>query len=280
MCERYRKLKYVKLYANERQLFTYFYQVINRAGIRMKKTLFALILALGINLQAQNVKIAAAANLRYVLEEIKSRYSGLYPKVNISINFGSSGTLFQQISNGAEYDLFMAADRIFPDKLKAMGLVSGNVKTYVFGKIVLWSNMVDVSRGLEILTDKSVVRIAIANPELAPYGERSVQCLKYYNLYEKLKGKIVFADNIAQAAQFARTGNAEVAFIALALAMAPEMKGTYFVPDIKSYNPVEQAMVLLKSRQNNPEASKFMNFVLSKECKPVFEKYGYLTPNL
>jgi molybdate transport system substrate-binding protein len=246
----------------------------------MKKTFLVLLLAISVNLQAQTVKIAAASNLRYALEEIKSKYSQLHPNADISINFGSSGTLFQQVSNGAEYDIFMAADRIYPEKLKALGMVSGDVTTYAFGKLVIWSNTVDVSKGLEILSDKSVVRIAIANPQLAPYGEKSVQCLKYYNLYEKLKGKLVFADNIAQAAQFARTGNAEAAFIAMALAMSPELKGNYFVPDIKSYKPVEQAMVLLKSRQNNEEASKFMNFVLSTECKPVFEKYGYLTPNL
>jgi molybdate transport system substrate-binding protein len=246
----------------------------------MKKSFLILMVALSISLHAQTVKIAAASNLRYALEEIKTKYSELHPKVTISLNFGSSGTLFQQISNGADYDIFMAADKIFPDKLKAQGIVSGDVKTYAFGKLVLWSNTLDVSKGLEILSDKSVVRVAIANPELAPYGERSVQCLKYYKLYEKMKDKIVFADNIAQAAQFARTGNAEVAFIAVALAMTPEMKGTYFVLDTKSYNPVEQAMVLLKGRQNNAEASKFMNFVLSNECKPVFEKYGYLPPNL
>ena len=240
--------------------------------------LLAMFMTLSMSLQAQTVKIAAAANLRYVLEEIKTKYSGLNPKVNISLNFGSSGTLFQQISNGADYDIFMAADRIYPDKLKARGIVSGEVTTYAFGKLVLWSNTVDVSKGMEILTDKSVVRIAIANPELAPYGERSVQCLKYYNMFEKLKDKIVYADNIAQAAQYAQTGNAEVGFIALALAMSPEMKGTYFVLDTKSYKPVEQAMVLMKSWQNNPEASKFMNFVLSTECKPVFEKYGYILP--
>lgn len=242
----------------------------------MKNSLIALLITLSINMQAQSVKIAAASNLRFVLQDIKTKYSELNPKVNIYLNFGSSGTLFQQISNGAEYDIYMAADRIYPDKLKARGMVIGDLKTYAFGKLVIWSNTVNVSKGLEILADNSVVRIAIANPELAPYGERSLQCLKYYNMYEKLKDKIVYADNIAQAAQYARTGNAEVAFIALALAFSPEMKGTYFVLDTKSYKPVDQAMVLLKSRQNNPEASKFMDFVLSAECKPIFEKYGFM----
>jgi molybdate transport system substrate-binding protein len=131
---------------------------------------------------------------------------------------------------------------------------------------------------LDILTDPSVKRIAVAKPEVAPYGARAIECLKYYQLFDKVKDKLVYADNIAQTAQFAQTGNAEVGFLALALVMAPEMKGTYFVLDTKSYKPVEQAMVLLKSWQSNPEAAKFMKFVLSSECKPLFEKYGFIVP--
>jgi molybdate transport system substrate-binding protein len=244
----------------------------------MKKTLIAILMALSMGLQAQTVKIAAAANLRYILEEIKIRYSASSPGSDIILNYGSSGVFFQQISNGAEFDIFMAADKIYPERLKAQGIVFGDVITYAFGKLVLWSNTIDVSKGLDILTGKSVSRIAIANPELAPYGERSMQCLKYYNLFEKVKDKIVYADNIAQAAQFVQTGNAEVGFIALALVLSPEMKGKYFVLDTKSYKPVEQAMVLMKTRQTNPEAAKFMNFVLSADCKPIFEKYGFILP--
>ena len=244
----------------------------------MKRAFIILIMAAGVSLQAQTVKVAAAANLRYILDEIKIKYAIVNPKSDIIINLGSSGSLVQQITNGADFDVFMSADKAFPDKLKAQGIVSGEVKTYAFGKLVIWSNTIDVSKGIDILTDKSVNRIAIAKPELAPYGERAVQCLKYYNLFDKLKNKIVYADNIAQAAQFAQTGNAEIGFLALALALAPDMKGTYFLLDSKSYKPVEQSMVLIKGWQSNPEAARFMKFVLSTECKPVFEKYGFIVP--
>ena len=110
------------------------------------------------------------------------------------------------------------------------------------------------------------------------YGEAAVQCLKYYKLYEELQSKIIYADNISQAAQFAETGNAEAALIAYALVAGPELKnkGTCYVPDPKSYNPVEQTCVLLKNSMGNPEALKFMNFVLSNTCKPLFEKYGFV----
>jgi molybdate transport system substrate-binding protein len=244
----------------------------------MKNIFLALLMILSLSLQAQTVKIAAAGNLRFVLDDIKEKYTQLNPKANIIINLGASGALVQQITNGAEFDLFMAADKIYPDKLKAQGIVSGKVQTYAFGKLVLWSNTVDVSKGLAIITDGAVKRIAVAKPDIAPYGDRAVECLKYYKLFDKVKDKIVYADNIAQTAQFAKTGNAEIGFLALALAMAPDMKGTYFELDPKSYKPVEQAMVLIKSWQSNPEAAKFLKFVLSNQCKPIFEKYGFLVP--
>jgi molybdate transport system substrate-binding protein len=244
----------------------------------MKKIFVLLLTVFSHNLQAQTVKVAAAGNLRFILEEIKTKYSLVNPEAYIAVNLGSSGALVQQITNGADFDLFMAADKINPERLKSQGMVKGDVKTYAFGKLVIWSNTVDVSKGMEIITENSVKRIAIAKPEVAPYGARAVECLMHYNLFDKVKDKIVYADNIAQTAQFALTGNAEIGFIALALAMAPEMKGSYFVLDTNSYNPVEQAMVLMKSPQSNPEATRFMDFILSAECTPIFEKYGYKVP--
>jgi len=244
----------------------------------MRKVLLFLLFTISISIQAQTVRIAAAGNLRYILDEIKANYLKTNPKANIMVSLGSSGALFQQITNGANFDIFMAADKIYPDKLKAQGIVAGDVKTYAFGKLVIWSKTLDVSQGLNILTSKEVNKIAIAKPEVAPYGNRAIECLRYYKLFDNVKDKIVYADNIAQAAQFAQTGNAEIGFIALALAMGPEMKGSYFVLDTKSYKPVEQAMVLVKNWQSNPEAGKFMKYVLSAACKPIFEKFGFIVP--
>lgn len=237
-----------------------------------------LVLLITLSLQSQTVKVAAAANLRLVLNEIKAKYELKNPKSKIIINLGASGALVQQITNGADFDLFMAADKEYPDKLKAKGIVTGKVQTYAFGKLVIWSNTIDMSKGLNCFTNNAVKRIAIAKPDVAPYGARAVECLKYYKLFDKVKNKIVYADNIAQVAQFAQTGNAEIGFLALSLAMAPEMKGSYFVLNTKSYKPIEQAMVLIKSWKSNPEAAKFMKFVLSNQCKPIFEKYGFLVP--
>ncbi len=245
----------------------------------MKKVTIYLLLALfNISMQAQTVKVAAAANLRFVFEEIEANYMKENPKSDVLVNFGSTGALYQQIVNGADFNIFMAADDVVPVKLKSQGLVSGEVKTYALGKLVLWSNSLDVSRGLEVLTDPSVKRIAVAKPDLAPYGDRAIECLKNAGIFEKVKDKIVYADNISQTAQFAQTGNAEVGFLAKSLTLTPEMKGSTFEIDTKSYKPVAQAMAVVKSWKANPEALKFMKYVLSAECKPIFEKYGYIVP--
>lgn len=244
----------------------------------MKSLIIILTLCLSVSIKAQTVKVAAAANLRFVFEEIKTSYEAANPKVKITANFGSSGALLQQILNGAEFDIFMAADNSYPAKLKEQGAASGEIKIYALGKLVLWSNTVDVAKGLGVLTDASVKRIALAKPELAPYGDRAIECLKSAGMYEKVKDKIIYADNISQTAQFAQTGNAEVAFLALSLTLTPEMKSSVYNIDPKLYAPVEQAMVLVKHWQTNPEAAKFMKYILSETCKPIFEKNGYFVP--
>ncbi len=248
----------------------------------MRKVLFTLLFALILgSVHAQKVNVAAAANLRYVLEEIKTVYLKAHPKSVVNLTFGSSGTLVQQISNGASFDFFMAADNEFPLKLKDKGLTVGPMTTYAFGKLVLYSTTLDVkSLGLEVLKKPDVKKIAVANPETAPYGERSVKLIKSLGLQEPLKSKLVVAENIAAAAQFAFTGNVEVGFIAYSLALAPEMagKGSCYVIPAKMYQPIEQSCILIKRSVLNTEVARFRQFVLSKEVRPLWEKFGYSLP--
>ena len=229
---------------------------------------------------AQKVNVAAAANLRYVLEEIKNEYQKEYPNSKINLTFGSSGNLVQQILNGASFDFFMAADNNFPLKLKEKGVTYGEMKTYAFGKLAIYSTTLDVSKGITILSDPNIKKISIAKPETAPYGDRSVELLKSQNPFDGLKSKIVFADNISQAAQFAFTGNAEIGFVALSLALSPDMigKGKYHIVDQSLYTPVEQACILIKQTAANTEAKKFMKYVLSPATKEIWDKYGYSSP--
>jgi len=248
----------------------------------MKRIIISLaVLFATLSLSAQKVNIAAAANLRYVLEEIKTAYVKQYPKAKVNITFGASGMLVQQIMNGASFDFFMAADNEFPFKLKEKGLTTGAISTYAVGKLAIYSTTLDVEKlELGVLKNQSVNKIAIANPETAPYGERSVELLKSQKLYEQLKSKIVLGENISQTAQFAFTGNVEIGFIALSLAMAPEMsgKGNYYIIPQNLYKPIEQACILIKTPVLNTEAAKFRKYVLSPETKGIWEKFGYSVP--
>ena len=248
----------------------------------MKRTMFliGLVFAAICTVSAQKVNVAAAANLRYVLEEIKGEYQKENPQSKINITYGSSGNLVQQIINGAAFDLFLAADNNFPLKLKEKGVTYGEMKTYAFGKLAIYSTTLDLTSGIDVLSNPSIKKISIAKPETAPYGDRSIELLKSQQLFETLKPKIVLADNISQAAQFAYTGNAEIGFVALSLALSPDMleKGTYYIVDPSLYAPIEQACILIKQSIANGEAKKFMNYVLSPTTIEIWEKYGYASP--
>jgi len=247
----------------------------------MRRLIISLAILLAtISLSAQKVNVAAAANLRYVMEEIKTAYMKQNPKAKVNLTFGASGTLVQQIQNGASFDFFMAADNEFPLKLKDKGLTTGSMSTYAFGKLAIYSTTLNVEKlGLEAIKSSSINKIAIANPETAPYGERAVELMKSMKLYDGLKSKFVLGENISQAAQFAFTGNAEIGFIALSLALAPDMdsKGSYYTVPQSLYKPIEQACILIKTPVLNTEAAKFKKFVLSSATKAIWEKWGYKT---
>ena len=244
----------------------------------MKKTILLILLLLEcICIYAQRATVAAAANLRYVLEEIKTQYVSENPKVNLQISYGSSGMLTQQIMNGAPFDLFLSADTVFPNKIKEKGQASGEVETYCYGKVVMWSASIDVSKGIKSVLSPEIKKIAVANPANAPYGENTVAMLKKQNIYDKISKKIVWGENINQTAQFVFSGNAEIGFIALSLALAPEMKnkGKYYVLPEDNCPPVKQAAVLIKGWEKNGEAAKFLKYLTSVQCEAIWEKYGY-----
>ena len=225
----------------------------------------------------KSVKVAAAANLRDVFMEIKEAYEKENPGVKIDVTFGSSGNFVQQILNGASFDFFMAADKSFPLKLQNKGATYGKVSTYIYGKLAVWSNTIDVKKGLDVLKTNAVKRISVANPETAPYGERAIELLKKQNIYDEVKTKIIYGDNISAAAQYAFTGNTEIGFIALSLAMSPEMKGKgkcYVVPQ-NLYTPIEQACVLIKKNSRNIAAEKFMKKFIGQNYDALWIKYGY-----
>ena len=227
------------------------------------------------------VKVAAAANLRYVLEQIRQDYEKAHPNDDIEITFGSSGTLTGQIVNGAPFDLFMAADIDFPKKVYQAGYAASSVKTYIFGKVALWSASINLSKGINSVLLPSIKHISIADPQKAPYGKLSVYALKKTGLYTKIAKKIVWGEDIGQAAQFAFSGNAEIGFVALALAKAPNMrnKGKYYILPTKICPPVRQACVILKYGAHNKAAVDFMNYFMSKKCNRTWINFGYALTN-
>jgi len=246
----------------------------------MKKVSFALVMALSVGLHAQKVKVAAAADLRYAMDDIVKAYKAAKPNADIEVIFGSSGNAYTQISNGAPFDIYFSADIMYPRKLKEAGLAITEPRLYAIGRIVLWSSTLDVSKGLGILTEKPNIKIATANPEHAPYGERAVEALKYYKLFDKVEKQMIYGENISQAAQFCLTGNADAGLLALSIVLSPAMstQGKYYLIDYKTHKPLEQAYVILKQAKDNAEAYAFTEFVATKPGREIFEKYGFTLP--
>lgn len=246
----------------------------------MKKLIFSLLMVISIGLQAQTVKIAAAADLRYAMDEVVKEYKKNDAVATIEVIYGSSGNAFTQISNGAPFDMYFSADIMYPQKLKEAGLTLTEPKFYAIGRIVLWSTSLNVSKGLSVLADNPNIKIATANPEHAPYGQRSVESLKFYKLYEKVEKQLIFGENISQAAQFCLSGNAEAGLIALSLVLSPSMsnQGKYFLIDEKSHRPLEQAYVILNHAKENKVAYSFAEFISTPDARLIFEKYGFTLP--
>ncbi len=232
-------------------------------------------------LQAQTIKVVAAADLRYAMNEIADVFREKNPDIKIDFVYGSSGHAFTQIMNGAPYDLYFSADRLYPQKLNEAGLSLTEPKLYAIGRIVFWSTSIDVTQGLLVLKNYPKARVAIANPVHAPYGMRAMESLKYYQIYEKLKTQLVMGENISQAAQFCITGNADAGILALSLACSPGMKGAgnYSLIDENSHQPLEQAYILLKRAEGNEQAKAFYNFIGTEKVRSILEKYGFNLPD-
>src|SRR5262249_31140934 len=166
----------------------------------------------------------------------------------------SSGNFFSQIQNGAPFDLFFSADVDYPKKLRAAGLADDGVYEYATGRMVLWApanSKIDVaSEGWKALLDRSVEKIAIANPQHAPYGRAAVSALQKAGIYDQVKQKLVYGENVAQAAQFVQSGNAQAGILALSLALAPGMRGgkRWVIPS--ELCPIRQGAIVLRNGKN------------------------------
>lgn len=244
----------------------------------MKKIFLAL--ALAVFSYAGNLNIAAAANTTYAFDEIKAEFKKLHPDVNINVSLGASGGLSTQIRNGAPFDIFMAADMKFADDIYKDGLAIAPAVVYAKGKLAMLSvRGVDVSKGLEVLKDPKIKTISIGNPKTAPYGTASVEAFKKAEVYDAIKSKLVEAKSIGDALSQTLSA-ADVGFVAASAMYSPKMakykEGKHFVlVDETLYDPIAQGIVILKHAENNPEAKAFYDFILDKQGKAIFKKYGY-----
>jgi len=243
---------------------------------------FFLLLSLSNAVPAQTLRIAAASDLQFALPDLAAEYEK-QTGAKLAITYGSSGNFFAQIQNGAPFDLFLSADVSYPHKLVVAQLADvSSLEIYAVGRLVLWlppDSPLDPSAGLKILLDPRIQKIAIANPDHAPYGRAAVAVLRDAGLYDQLKPKLVFGENISQAAQFAQSGSAQAALLAHSLTFSPAMKsGKFWTIPADKYPPVEQAAVLLTASSSKQAAMSFLAFLKAPAARATLERYGFFLP--
>jgi molybdate transport system substrate-binding protein len=231
--------------------------------------------------QAGKIVIAAAADLKFAMEELVADFRSSNKTDEIETVYGSSGKFYTQIREGAPYDLYFSADISYPRRLAGESLAASPVETYAFGRIVLWSSTRDASKlTLEDLSDSAITRIAIANPRHAPYGKRAEEALRAAGQWDAVEPKLVYGENIAQTAQFVETGNADVGIIALSLALSPLLagQGPYGLIPESLHEPLEQGYIVTHRAADNPLAWHFAEYVRSRPARAIFERYGFTLP--
>ena len=234
----------------------------------------------------ETLTVAAAADLKYALDEVVKEFQGAHPSIKVQVSYGSSGNFYSQLSQHAPFDLFLSADMIYPTQLIESGLARPDSKfLYAIGRIVLWvstNSSIDLNRlGVETLRQPEVRKIAIANPAHAPYGRAAVAAMQTLRVYDQVKDRLVYAENVAQTAQFVESGAADAGVIALSLAIAPAMKdrGRYWEIPIDAYPRMNQGGVILAGSAHPGAAGEFRAFMMSPSGKSVLRRYGFFMPD-
>ena len=249
--------------------------------MRKSFILTLLFVAYATSLRAEEAMVAVAANFSAPMQQI----SALFQKETghqIKLSFGASGGIYAQIKNGAPFDLFLSADQLTPQKLEAEGLGVPNSRfTYATGQLVLWSKqegLVD-AKG-HVLQNKSIQRIALANPKLAPYGAAAMETMTNLGLLKELQSKLVQGDNIAQTYQFVSTQNAQIGFVALSQVFANGKitSGSAWIVPGNLHQPIQQDVILLRKGQDNKAATALLLYLKGEQAKKIMKSFGYLSP--
>jgi molybdate transport system substrate-binding protein len=233
--------------------------------------------------QGQELRMAAAADLKFAMRELAGEFEK-QTRIRVLVTYGSSGNFFSQIENGAPFDLFFSADTDYPRKLEAAGLAErGTLYEYALGRIAIWmpaETKLDIAKlQWNALLDASVERVAIANPEHAPYGRAAVRALENAGIYERVRRKLVYGENISQAAQLVQSGNAQAGIVARSLAISPGMRdGKRWEIPAEMHPPIEQVAMVLKNSKNKEAARAFLELAKSVSGRELLRKYGFEEP--
>jgi len=253
----------------------------------MKRPLFLamrLVLSLALAGAQEKVSVAAAANISSVAPSLSAAFAGQYPGYRAEFTFGASGGLVTQLLNGAPFQVFLSADTAFPQKLVDAGEAAGPVTVYAVGTLIfLTTKKLNLSRGLAVLADPSVAQFANSNPETAPYGRAAQEALVKAGLFDRVKSKLVMAQNVTQALQFTLVST-DGGFVNKSALYSSEVRPydkegvSWFAVDPSLYLPITQGFVVMKSAALVPAVVAFVEFLSSTEARAVFTSFGYGTP--
>lgn len=230
------------------------------------------------------VRVAAAADLKFALDEIVRIAEREQPDLDVEVTYGSSGMFLQQIVNGAPYDLYLSADLAFPQQLVDQGLAGpDDLFGYAVGHLVVWTpegSPVDPAAGLPVLADDRIRRVAIANPEVAPYGRAAQAALRSAGLDDVVGPKLVLGENVAQAAEFVQSGNADAGVVALSLVLSDPLRGVGRWVEVppEAFPLLKQAGVVLSGSPEAAAAREVRGVLLGPAGRAVLDRYGFVLP--
>lgn len=249
----------------------------------MKKWLGVVTLMLGISLQAGTIHLAVAANVTYAMDELVTKFNETNPDTKIETTLSSSGKLVAQIRNGAPYTILMAANMAYPKAMYEEGFAVTKPRIYARGALAFLSaKTYDYTKGMNLLVNDSIIKVAIANPKTAPYGTAAVEAMEKSNIYESIESKLVYGESISQTVTYSVTA-ADIGIVNASAMYSSKMtqykRGTHWeMVDKSLYTPIDQGIVLLKNGKDSNEAKAFYDFMMGEDAREIMERYGYLLP--
>lgn len=234
--------------------------------------------------ERREVRVAAASDLKFALEELQPLLDVRHPGVTVTATYGSSGTFLQQITEGAPFDLFLSADLAFPQRLADAGLADReDLFAYAVGRLVVWTpegSAIDPTPGLRVLSDPRVRKVSIANPEHAPYGRAAVAAMRTTGVYEQARPKLVLGENVSQAAEFVQSGGADVGLVAMSLVLSDPLReqGRWVEVPLADFPQLRQGGVVLAGAADVAAARAVRETMLSEPGRELLRAYGFFLP--